>query len=397
MVPTRPWQTGQPRGWRTRPRWDTAGLAAELAMAANRHDRDDIHWPTVVHPGGIVWATALAVGAELRSDWPDLLSAAALGYQADISLARALGPTHRRLWHATATCGTVASALTAAYLIDPDPDFLSDAAGHAISIAGGSSTFLLEHSSTGVFHRGHAALAGIAAARAALLIPGATRSALEAGNGVLTAMTDSVDLSALRAPWVGGPALAEVSFRCHPTCGYAQTAVEACLRLGVIELEKIAKIEIEVPERLAQATLEGVPQSRIEAWWSIKYAVTNGLLGGSPAPTTNADYVSGIRMRLLRATTIKKRLGSAPEDLAARVQVRLTSGQALSAVADHHLGQPQHPAPREVLAQKWRQMDAGVQDSLLRRLDSQIVRDVTAHSMLLALRNLHLLRHETGT
>src|SRR5690606_21665088 len=114
--------------------------------AAALHDRDDVHWPSLTHPGAVVWTVLRQAGAEGEERW----RAAHAGYEVTCRLGRALGPDHRRHFHATTTAGTVGAAVAAALALGTDP---VAAAGHAISLAGGSIVALLERSPTRLLHR----------------------------------------------------------------------------------------------------------------------------------------------------------------------------------------------------------------------------------------------------
>src|SRR5439155_2276711 len=108
-------------------------------------------------------------------------------------------PPHRRDWHAAATAGTVGAAVAAAVAMGLDEERTTTAAGHAISVAGGSVQCVLEHSGTVVFHRAHAAATGIAAARGAAAGLGATRTGLEAERGLFAATAPESDPDSMLA------------------------------------------------------------------------------------------------------------------------------------------------------------------------------------------------------
>ena len=80
------------------------------AGAAVLRDLDDIHWPSVTHIGAIVWTVLREAAAEGELLW----RAAHAGYEVTARLGAALGPEHRRYWHATTTAGTVGGAVAAA-------------------------------------------------------------------------------------------------------------------------------------------------------------------------------------------------------------------------------------------------------------------------------------------
>lgn len=226
-------------------------------------DRDDLHWPSVCHPGAIIWPVAR-----------ENLGAAAAGYEAMIRLALALGPDHRRMWHVTATAGVVGAAVAASVARGLDEETTVEAAGHAVSVAGGSSLAVLEGSGTKVFHRLHAAATGIACAEAAAAGLGATRAGLEPERGLFAATGgDAAQLLAER----DRPAIAEASFRIWAATGFAHAAIEAAQELAPVESPGL--IEVEVPPVAAALAGNPDPHTDEEAWWSVPYAVAVTLLG----------------------------------------------------------------------------------------------------------------------
>ena len=217
-----------------------------------------MHWPSLSHPGAIVWPVA-----------GDSSRAAAAGYEVMARVALALGREHRRYWHVTATAGVVGAAVAAAIARGGDP---VNAAAHAISVAGGSVLAVLEGSGTRVFHRVHAAEAGLRCAEGESLR--ATRRGLEGERGLFAAMGgDSTALLAGRER----PAIVETSFRLWAATGFAHAAIEAAQELAPIE--DPSRIEIVLPGAGVELASNPDPRTDDEAWWSVEYSVAVTLLG----------------------------------------------------------------------------------------------------------------------
>jgi len=246
-------------GRRTFPGLDDAAATCAL-------DRDDLHWPSVTHPGAIVWPVVRECGGDAR--------AAAAGYEVTVRLGLALGPEHRRYWHTSATAGTVGAAVAAALALGLDEEQIADAAGHAASVAGGSILAILERSDTRVFHRSHAAATGIAAARAAAAGLRATREGLESERGLFAAM--SGDPGALLAERER-LAIEETTFRIYAASGFVHAAIEAARELAPVDSAEL--VEVQVPPATAALAAIADPQTDEEAWWSTQYAVAVTLLG----------------------------------------------------------------------------------------------------------------------
>jgi 2-methylcitrate dehydratase PrpD len=220
----------------------------------------------VTHPGAIVWAVVRQCGGDAR--------AAATGYEVTVRLGLALGPEHRRYWHTSATAGTVGASVAAALALGLDEEQVADAAGHALSVAGGSILAILERSGTRVFHRSHAAATGIAAARAAATGLASTRDGLEAERGFFAAMNGRPGALLAERERL---AIEETTFRIYAASGFVHAAIEAARELAPLETAK--RVEVRVPAVTAALAALADPQTDDEAWWSTQYAVAVTLLG----------------------------------------------------------------------------------------------------------------------
>jgi 2-methylcitrate dehydratase PrpD len=314
------------------------GDPAAAAAAAHVLDRDDLHWPSLTHPGSVIWPAVLAAEAE---DGETRLLAAAAGYETVARLALALGPPHRRYWHATTTAGTVGAAVAAAVAIGLDAEGVTAAAGHGISVAGGSIQCVFERSQTIVFHRAHAATAGLAAARAAAAGLGATREGLEGERGLFAATAAESDPSAALAARER-PALEEITHRFYASTGFAHAAIEAARELAPVRATDVKSIELLVPPATAALAGDLDPRTDEDAWWSVPYAVAVTLLGLDLEARTPPEDVS---VRALLARTVV----AARDGAASTVAV-----DGRSATRTAHRGHHDQPLSDDELVAKWR-------------------------------------------
>jgi 2-methylcitrate dehydratase PrpD len=328
-----------------------ADRAAAAAAAAHALDRDDVHWPSITHPGAIVWPTVLSAAAVADRSGADAIRAAAVGYEVTARLATALGSSHRQYWHSTTTAGTVGAAVGAALALGLDGAGAATAAGHAISVAGGFSQTIVERSGTRLFYRAHAATTGIASAHAAQAGLDATRLGLEGGKAIAAATAPGTDVDlagASRPVW----AIEELWLRVHSATGFAHTAIDAAAKLGPVDRAAVRSIAIEVPAIAAAVAGNLAPSTRDEGWWSVPYSVAVTLLSGTGALDT-ADLVDVSDLLSLTSVT-----GSS-DDLAATVTVDTGDGAAPTASCALPLGYPDRPLEEEQLLAKWRLLDVG--------------------------------------
>jgi 2-methylcitrate dehydratase PrpD len=85
----------------------TSCLLASLVNGASSHivEMDDLHRESILHPAAAILPAVLAAGERERISGKDLIVAISVGYEVGIRVALAVGPSHYRFWHTTATCG----------------------------------------------------------------------------------------------------------------------------------------------------------------------------------------------------------------------------------------------------------------------------------------------------
>ena len=309
-----------------------APASAGDAGAAAAGDRDDLHWPSLTHPGAVVWTVLRAAGAEGEPGW----RAAYAGYEVTARLGAALGTPHRRHWHVTTTAGTVGGAVAGALALGSDP---VAAACHAISVAGGSIVPVLERSGTHIVHRDHASAAALRCAQAARDTT-ATRSLLEHPQGFFAAMGgDPAGLLDER----DHAAIDEITFRCYATTGFAHALVAAARRLAPIE--PAGDIVVEAPPAAVALAHNPAPRDPEEAWWSCEHAVAVTLLG---LDLEDDSLVADARVAALRT------------------RVRLTTGTTSRVTVDGRSAACEEapPATDDDLVAKWRTLNPDIDPPL---------------------------------
>jgi len=329
------------------------GAAGRLALLAHLHDQDDFHLGSLTHPGGVVWS-AIAGCAGRTATLGESIEAAAFGYELTVRLAEAAGPGHRRLWHATATAGTVGAAGAAARLLGADP---VDAVAHAASVAGGSAQAMVDRAGTRLVHRSHAAESGVRCARAALAGLRGSRGVISGGRG---AFAELAGVGAERE----ASAIAETGFRLHAANGFAQAAVDAASMLGPVAPRDAERVRVTVsPAAALAAASNPSPADDEEAWWSIEHAVAAALASGDPAA-----LAAGLGDGDVRALCARVELEAAEAGWGASVLVELEDGASTSASVDGPRGHEPRPASDEELVRKWNRLAGADGASVLERL-----------------------------
>ena len=318
-----------------------------LAIAAHALDRDDLHHASLTHPGGVVWSAICGTARGRATSLKDALVAGAYGYEVMTRLATALGPEHRRYWHVTATSGVVGAAVASGVVLGLEGDDLESAAGHAISVVGGSIRVIVELSGTRLFHRAHAASTGVAAARAAAAGVAATRLGLEAPNGLFAAAAGGGFPERLFADVQ--PAIELTGVRVYGASGFAYGAIEAAASIGPLSPEAIASVVATVSPAAAGFASNAAPLGDDEAWWSVEHAVAVCLASGDPAALEAGLSVDPAIRDLARRVTLRVGEGG----WGAQVEAALGDGTTLVGSCLDPLGLPARPVSDEQRLAKW--------------------------------------------
>lgn len=235
------------------------------AWLGNVLEMDDVHRGAILHPGPVVWPTALM---DATTDMATVLSAAVRGYEAVIAIGATFDARHYGFYHNSATAGGFGAAATAASLAGADAEAYVAALGLAGSVAGGLWQMRREPNDAKQWHIAHVVDTGRRAARLAVQGVTGPRAMLDGPLGLHAATCETPRPLVLGEGWRIG----EVSFKPWGACRHAHPAIDAALELkrqghlhGAIEIATYADA-ITFCDRPA-------PASVIEAKFSLQHAV----------------------------------------------------------------------------------------------------------------------------
>ncbi len=341
-------------------------------------EMDDVHQASVLHPGVVVFSTAVALAEKTRASGARLLDAVTAGYDFMIRMGEAAGPTHYAIWHSTATCGAFGAAAAAANLLGLSEEQTLWAIGNAGSQAAGLWEFASDGAMTKLLHCGKAAMNGLLAALLASRgFTGATRI-VEGERGFLRATSkeprhDVFDDFGHRF------AILETAFKPYASCRHTHAIIDAVLVLcgkTTVDPSKIRKISIEtypVATEVAGATRHDAGSV---AKFNMRYCAARALLDGSlgvgafSRESLNDPRVDGIieKMHVRVADDITR---SYPSKWPARVTIETDDGE-FSETVEYPSGDPRNPVSDEALEHKYIDLahlsvDMSVAEDLLER------------------------------
>lgn len=348
---------------------DPTPVSAEVAALVNGtaghgFDFDDLHMPTMSHPGCVVIPAAIAVAAERGVEGRALLAAVAAGYEPLLRTGLAAGLRYGELgFHATGVLGPLGAAVAAAKLLGaPAGDApraaavatgtaraaaapVVDALGLAASMGAGVKAF--NEVGPGMvkrLHAGRAAEAGVLAARLAAAGYEGPRRALTARFGLtrVLALGEEPDTGALDRA-LGEPFLVEdVYIKPYAACGGVHGAVRAAELLykeRELREEEIATVVVGVPPRAIAQNSNPEPVDLMAAQYSTEVSVAIALLGGATDPDrfvaagTNPDDPARRLARRVSLELDPAAEAAYPDPVEGSVEVKLASGDTLTSRA----------------------------------------------------------------
>lgn len=357
-------------------------LEARVFLAAARShvtETDDLHRASVTHPGCVVVPTALLLARRHSASGARALRAVLAGYEAMLRVGEALGPGHYRIFHNTATAGVFGAAAAACDLLDLGEEQWVWALGNAGTQAAGLWQFNEDATMSKHLHAGHAAAAGLRAAR--LAGAGFTGPAriLEGDRGFFRGFCPDPEPEAvLRGAdsWK----LHETSLKPYPCCRHTHATIDGALELRSHlggRWQDIESVRVETYPAALDVTDRPRPDSSYAAKFSLQYCLGRTLIDG--APGLESFHPERLRDPALQALLPRIEVGVDarltalyPDQWGARVTIETGSGGRLEAQRDGPLGDPERPLEDQALDEKVRGlmvfggMDPGTSDALIR-------------------------------
>jgi 2-methylcitrate dehydratase PrpD len=296
-----------------------ADAALLTGFAGHYDDFDDTHLATVIHPGAAGLGAAWAETAGGPFDGAALLTAFAVGCEAQLRLGLAVSPEHYdRGWHITGTCGVVGAAVTAALLGRASRAELAAALRLAsVRTLGHREAFGTQLKP---LHAGLAAAAGHRAARAATEVNGGAIAAELLDTGPLLRALAPGGAGALLG--TGTWALLDNTFKPYP-CGIVahpgiDAAVEAHAQLGG-DWASVRAVRYRchplVPELMGRAAPADGLQARFSAVHGVAAGLRDGRVGLSSYTDAAANDPALAALRALITMSPDPELGRAEAEL----------------------------------------------------------------------------------
>ncbi len=267
-------------------------LYSALANGTSSHaiEMDDVDNEASLHPGVVVFPSALATGEMVGASGKSFILAVVLGYEVMVRLGSALGPenSYKRGFHPTGTCGTFGSSVASSKILGLQEEEILYAIGISGSQAAGSMEYLAQGAWTKPFHAGWAAHSGMVAALLSRKGFKGPSSILEGRDGFLHAYSNGADPPKVLEGIGSGFQILRTSVKTHACCRYMQPPIDAVLEIvneNDLRPEQVKKIKVGILRAGAPLIAEPIeskynPQSIVDAQFSMPFGATAALLYG---------------------------------------------------------------------------------------------------------------------
>ncbi len=304
-------------------------------------DFDDTHARGSLHPSGPIVPAALAAAEMAGVDGEELIPAIIAGYETQIRLSLALGPSdhYDRGYHPTATCGAFGAAAAAGKVFCLDADQMANAFGICLSQTSGTMQFLIDGAWTKRFQIGQAAMNGLIAATLAKEGFKGSVEAFEGKYGFFHSYAPDAQpekaTEGLGAVWE----TMQTAVKPYPSCRYSHAAMDALIDLRAandIQPDDIDSIEIGLPEtgwKIIGDPEEAKqnPKSVVDGQFSMAFCAAVVLRQGGLVWDDYAAHISDQKTldlcRKVTCVTDAKPQALFPDKMSAIARVRTAKGE----------------------------------------------------------------------
>lgn len=336
------------------------------AAAAHMVEQDDLHNSSVFHPACVVFPPALAMAQDLGADGKTLLTACVVGYEVGIRVGEFLGRSHYKIFHTTATAGTIAAAVTVGRLLGLNTEQMQDALGSAGTQAAGLWEFLKTAADSKQLHTAKAAANGLMAASLAAKGFSGAEDIFEGEKGMGNAFSQSPRADKLVDGLGQRWALLETSFKYHASCRHTHPAADALWAL--MQKNNLAADDIaEVKTFVHQAAIDvlgavdkpqSVHQSKFSMGTVLGVLAYNGFAGLDEFERALGDERIDAFRQKVSMTLDPEVDGAYPEKWLGKVAVKSKDGREFTHFVTDPKGDPGNTLSRDEIEAKVKRLVA---------------------------------------
>lgn len=337
--------------------------------AAHAPELDDVVNEGSLHPGVVIFSSALGAAHISGSTGREFMAAVLAGYEVTVRLAVALDPSapYERGFHPTGICGTMGSAITAAKILGLNDKGLVNALGIAGSQAAGSMEFLTKGAFTKRLHAGWAAHSGIISALLARERFTGPDTIIQGKYGFLHSYAAKSNPERVLLNWGNPYYVMRTSIKPHSCCRYKQGPIDCILKImseNNLTTDEIEKVTLGILKAGMSIVAEPEdikrrPCSVVDAQFSMPFGAAVAILFGQATldqyTTDNIDLPQVQEMMDRTHCVQDDELGSQyPEKWPAWAKILTKNGRTLFSRIEYPKGDPENPLTWDELISKFR-------------------------------------------
>ena len=259
-------------------------LMAAFSNGTAGHALDFDHSFIMGQPSAGLIPAVLALGEKVGASGRDILVAYVVGFEVIAKMCRSIPGHNPGGWHATATLGSLGTAVACARILALNPQAIQHTLGIASSMASGLRANFA--TMTKPLHAGLAAKNGVLAAKLAESGFDANPTVVGDNEGFFFAFSRDIpsDLHPLEELGSSFDLVTRgIRFKPYPCGGLTHPAIGAILRMreqNKISPEDVESIKVKVTPYVFHTILNRLPETALQTKFSMPYIVARALIDG---------------------------------------------------------------------------------------------------------------------
>lgn len=375
-------------------------LMAALANGTCAHgfELDDVHSPSISHPGAVVIPAVLALGEANNVPGKNIIESVVVGYEVMGRIGSAIASNHlAKGFHPTGTFGVFGAAAACSKLLGLSPDEIQNALGIAGSSASGIVQFSITGSMVKRIHAGNAAEQGMKSALLAQRGFTGPREILEGKYGFCKVFNDidgKIDWGKMVENLGIKYKIEEINVKPSPACNILHAVVD-CIKLIAVErkisADQVDEIMVSGNNNLIHEHNTYEPDSILSAQYSLPFTVGLTILGKIDDPNVYLNESILKNKEILKiATKVRTKLDKDiqkdfPNKFGAKVSILFKDGEAIEKMVSNPKGSNDNPLSEEELEIKFKTL---VEDSIGKDKTSILINRVNSIESIKNIREL---------
>lgn len=319
----------------------------------------------MIHPGSPVFSALLPAAKKYNVHAQDLLYGVIVGYESAVRIAAAMQPSHyKRGYHPTATCGTIASAISLSAMLNANKQIALNALSAASITASGTLNVIGPGSDLKPFNVAQASMSGLASYFMSAAGFSGVADSFSGPNGFFSMLCDDFDVDQILKPCDGDLWIDKVYVKPYASCRHAHPTIEAIMHLRSdpkISLDNISSVNIAtyggLKGRHDSISVSSVDEAKMSIPFSAALAFVRGSAGIKDYNDVTINNKDIINLTSKISITEDKALTSqVPHKREAIVSISTCNGSSSSFAVAYPKGEPENPISDQELVDKFHEL-----------------------------------------